>query len=69
MLEYGTAPITIEVTEAEIELKTSHPNMKVWAISAEGFYVGCIPSTYEDGVLKFKIGEKFPSMYYLIRVE
>ncbi len=69
LVDYGTAPITIEVTEAEIELKTSHPNMKIWAISAEGFYIGCIPSEYDNGVLKFKIGEQFPSMYYLIRVE
>lgn len=69
MLEYGTAPITVEVIEADIELRTSCPTMKVWAVSAEGFYIGALPTTYEDGILRFTVGKSFPTMYYHIREE
>ena len=69
MLEYGHAPITAELIEADIELKTSRPNMAVWAVNAEGFYIGRIPVTYEDGVLKFSIGEVHKSIYYVIQAE
>ena len=34
---------------------------------AEGFYYGLIPTTYEDGVLRFRVGdENNPACYYLI---
>ena len=69
MVELGHAPITIEVIEADIELRTNKTNLAIWAISAEGFYVGRIPVTYEDGVAKFKIGDTHKSMYYLIQAE
>jgi len=69
MLEYGHAPITAELIEADIELKTARPNMAVWAVNAEGFYIGRIPVTYEDGVLKFSIGELHKSIYYVIQAE
>ncbi len=69
IIDIGTCPIMIEVIEAEIEIKTARPDMKVWGISAEGFYVGLLPATYEDGKLKFKLGDIYPTMYYLIRTE
>jgi len=69
MLEYGHAPILAEVIEAKIELKTSRKNMAVWAVNAEGFYIGRIPVTYEDGVLSFEIGKQHLSVYYLIQAE
>ena len=56
-------------TEIDIELRTSCPTMKVWAVSAEGFYIGALPTTYEDGVLRFTVGKSFPTMYYHIREE
>jgi hypothetical protein len=62
----GKTPILAEVIEAEIEIKNASTNMVVYGITAEGFYTGTIPSTYEDGVLRFKIGDKFPSIYYHI---
>ena len=58
-----------EVIETEIELKTSVDNLRVWAVNPEGFYVGAIPTTYENGILKFKLGESSCSMYYLIQAE
>ena len=67
MLELGTAPVLIEVTEATVKLKTEHgEHMRVWAINAEGFYYGMLDTEYKDGYLTFKLGSKWPSMYYLI---
>lgn len=67
MLEVGRAPILAEVIDAEIKLRTDCRNLKVWGINAEGFYAGCIPTTYEDGVLSFRVGdENNPACYYLI---
>lgn len=68
LTEIGRAPILIELTEAEIEIKNANPNMRVYGITAEGYYTGTVPSTYENGTIKFKIGDKYPSMYYHIRV-
>jgi len=69
MLEYGHAPITAELIEADIELKTNRPNLAVWAVNAEGFYIGRIPVTYEEGTLKFRIGELHKSIYYVLQAE
>ncbi|HHW09666.1 MAG TPA: hypothetical protein GXX29_06810 [Firmicutes bacterium] len=69
LLDVGRPPILIEVIEAEIKIKTEIPNLKVWAVNAEGFFAGVIPSTYENGILSFRVGEKFPSLYYLIQAE
>ena len=70
MLELGTAPVEIEVIEAEISLRTKHERgFRVWSVNPEGFYYGIIPSRYEDGCLRFKIGSEYPSMYYLITKE
>ena len=66
LTEIGKTPILAEVIEAELELENATSNMVVYGITAEGYYTGTIPSTYENGVLKFKIGEKFPSIYYHI---
>ena len=66
MLSYGRPPVLIEVIEADIALKTSVDTLKVWAVNAEGFYIGTVPTTYENGILKFKLGEVSQSMYYLI---
>jgi len=68
MLDAGRAPIMAEVIDAQIALKTEHgDHMKVWGVNAEGFYAGLIPTTYEDGYLKFRIGdEQNPACYYLI---
>ena len=66
MTQYGTAPITIEVIKANIEIETDVDMLSVWAVSAEGLYIGKVPSKYEDGVFKFEIGSISKSMYYLI---
>ncbi len=66
MLDIGEPPILIENIEAEIELETEISTHVVWAISAEGYYIGTVPTTYSDGKLKIKIGDVSQSMYYLI---
>jgi len=69
LINIGQLPVQVEVIEAEIGIKTNIPNLKIWAVNSEGFYIGVIPSNYEEGVLKFKIGESFCSIYYLIQAE
>ncbi len=69
MDDFGKPPILCEVIEAEIELETDRTNMIVWAVNAEGVFVGTVPTTYENGKLKFTLGEKCPSIYYLIQAE
>lgn len=68
MIDVGKAPILAEVIRADIHLETSlGDKLKVWGINAEGFYAGRIPTTYEDGVLSFTVGnEENPACYYLI---
>ena len=68
MLEVGKPPIMAEVIRADIRLETEHgQKMKVWGVNAEGFYSGAVPTTYEDGVLSFTVGdEENPACYYLI---
>ena len=68
MLDVGHAPITAEVIEAEVRIRTKIGDaLKVWGVNADGFYAGKLPTTYEDGVLSFYIGDQAnPACYYLI---
>jgi len=66
MLEAGRPPILIENIEAEIELETVYSDLRVWAVSAEGYYIGTVPAVWENGRLKIRLGEVSQSMYYLI---
>ena len=68
MLDVGHAPIMAEVVEAEVQIRTKlGDELKVWGVNAEGFYCGKLPTTYEDGVLSFYIGDQAnPACYYLI---
>ena len=69
MLDYGKPPVVIEVIEAEISIRLDRPDMKVWAVNAEGMFVGAVPGKYADGTLTFRLGATMPSMYYLIQAE
>ncbi len=66
MIDYGRAPVTVEVIKAEIEIETDISTYEVWAISPEGFYVGMVPTKYEDGKLTITLGTEARSMYYLM---
>lgn len=69
MVEVGHAPIVSEVVEATIAIETDRTDLHVWGVNAEGFYVGEVPATFEDGVMTFTVGEKFPALHYLIVAE
>ena len=64
--DMGTSPVLAEVIEAEICLENCYAGARVMAIDPEGFYIGEISTTHENGCLRFKIGERYPSIYYLI---
>jgi len=68
MLEVGHAPIQAEVVTARVSIRTAlGDKLKVWGVNAEGFYAGCLATTYENGVLSFEIGDPWdPACYYLI---
>ncbi len=69
LVDFGTGPIEAEVIDAYISLKTERENMRVWSVNSDGYYIGRIPTTYEDGWLKFQVGPNFAGMYYLIMEE
>lgn len=66
MLDIGKPPVCVEVIKAAIEIETEDKGFNIWAISPEGFYIGTVPTSYEDGKLKFTVGNTSQSMYYLI---
>jgi len=45
LLDIGCPPILVEAVEAEVRLETEVPALKVWAVNAEGFFAGVVPST------------------------
>ena len=69
MLDYGKPPVLIENIEADITIETNVTNLVVWAVSPEGFYIGRLPYTYENGKYSFAIGKESRSMYYIITKE
>lgn len=69
MLEFGTGPIEVEVIEADIAIRTNCPDLRVWSVNSDGYYVGKLETTYDDGWLRFRVGPNYASMYYLIMQE
>ncbi len=69
LLDFGTGPIEVEVIDAEIALKTNVPDLRIWSVNSDGYYIGQLEKTYEDGWVKFHVGPNYPGMYYLIMQE
>jgi len=65
-ISIGKTPVLYEVIEAELTMRTTEKALKVWSIDPDGAYTGQIPTTIQDGILQFRIGRVFPSIYYLI---
>ncbi len=63
----GDAPVLIEVIEAEIELTTGQPALRVFAIDPDGFLTDHATAEVGSNLARFAIGGKYPSMYYLIQ--
>ncbi|MBQ3866423.1 MAG: hypothetical protein II776_05925 [Clostridia bacterium] len=68
-IDPGRPPIISEVIEAEIEIRTDRDDLIVHAVNPEGYYVGIIPASFENGVMKFTVGQEFCASYYLIQAE
>ncbi len=62
----GHTPVIFEIIRAEFEMATCHRHLKVWSVDQDGAYTGLVPGEAAGGKLKFKIGETYPSIYYLI---
>lgn len=69
ILDQGHAPILSEVISATISIRTERTDLKCWAVNPEGYYIGEIPATFEEGWMRFTVGEKFTASYYLIVAE
>ena len=69
LLDFGTGPIEVEVIDAEIKLKTNVPDLRIWSVNSDGYYIGQLDKEYEDGWVKFHVGPNYPGMYYLIMQE
>ena len=69
MIDFGKAPIMSEVIRAKISIRTDRDDLQVWGVNPEGYYVGRLATTYEDGFMTFTVGEKLPASYYLIVAE
>ncbi len=67
-IEIGHGPVIFEVIEASIKLKSSVKAANLWSIDPDGAYTGEVPSTFNDGIREIRIGQKYPSIYYLLSI-
>ena len=65
--EEGSAPILADVIEADVEIETKYGDLKVWAVNNEGNLIGQLKTSYDGKKLRFTIGKRFESVYYLIQ--
>ncbi|MBD3242511.1 MAG: hypothetical protein GF331_18120 [Chitinivibrionales bacterium] len=66
-LDCGRGPILVQSIVADIEIETEVAGLEVKAIDPLGFVTWTVPAEYRDGLLRFRIGDKLPSLYYLIQ--
>ncbi len=69
MRSFGHAPISSEVLEASVKIRTDRTDLKVWGVNPEGYYVGQKKAEFKDGYMTFTVGDKFNAIYYLIVAE
>ena len=69
LLDFGTGPTEVEIIDAVIRIKTNVPGLRIWSVNSDGYYIGMLDKTYEDGWIKFHVGPNYPGMYYLITKE
>ena len=67
-ISLGHGPVLIEPINATVRMKSSVRNMRLWSIDTDGAYTGEVPSSMTDGIREFKIGEIYPSIYYLLSI-
>ena len=67
-ISLGHGPVLIEPVNATIRMESSVKGMRLWSIDPDGAYTGEVPSSMTDGVRELKIGEVYPSIYYLLSI-
>lgn len=67
-IDIGHGPVVFEVIKADLKLKSQVKAAKLWSIDPDGAYTGEVPSAFADGVRSFRIGDIYPSIYYLLSI-
>ena len=60
--------VIYEVIEAVVRMNSAVPHLHLWSIDPDGAYTGEVPNVLKDGQREFRIGNVFPSIYYLLTV-
>jgi hypothetical protein len=69
-LAFGKPPVLIKTGKLAIEIKTNVKNFVIYPLKMTGERMKKIPSTFENGVLKFAVdNSKTPALYYEIVAE
>jgi hypothetical protein len=64
VLDRGSGPILIEPVSGDVSVITSLEGLLVRPILPDGTPGEPLPTTYQDGVLRFHIGPEARTMYY-----
>lgn len=68
-ISMGHGPVLIEPVNAVVRMKSNvKQKMHLWSIDSDGAYTGELPSSITEGIREFKIGEVYPSIYYLLSI-
>ena len=49
-------------------MNSAVPHLHLWSIDPDGAYTGEVPNVLKGGQREFRIGNVFPSIYYLLTV-
>jgi hypothetical protein len=66
---WGSAPVLAEAVPAQVRLKTTRQNAKVWALDATGARLELVPASWENGELRFAVTENAKTVWYEIAGE
>jgi len=64
LIDKGAGPILVEPITGTVTLRTRQTEMTVKPILPDGTRGDALPTSYEDGVLRFRIGPEARTMYY-----
>jgi hypothetical protein len=67
--KWGSAPVLAEAVPAQVRLKTTRQNAKVWALDGTGAHLQTIPAVWENGELRFAVTENAKTVWYEIAGE
>ncbi|MBM3956717.1 MAG: hypothetical protein FJ313_01530, partial [Gemmatimonadetes bacterium] len=67
VIDKGAGPILVEPITGTVSLKTRQTGVTVRPILPDGTRGEALPTTYENGVLRFRIGPEARTMYYEVK--